>query len=174
MKKYLFLIYFICAFYTPALSQIQIAILEPIAMSNDVKVIEQAIVRGELTKAICREKYYSAFSRIDFDYIVKEQNFQQSGVVDAETRKRLGAMHGVDYLCVVKISKRGSLYYIEANFVDVETGEILGPATIYGELQANNYEPLQEKCTQLANDLLNSNVSYNSKIYKVRQMQTNK
>lgn len=144
--------------------------LEPIALSNDVKTIEQSLVRGELTKAICYEDGYFAFTRGDIDKIMKEQNFQQLGMVDDDTRKRIGALQGVDYVCVMKITKSNQFYYIEASFVDIETGKISSPATIFGELQYSGIGDMKENCEKLAYDLLNGYVSPYSKIYKIRQM----
>ena len=105
MNKFLSLLFVFVSFVSLSAQQKQVAMLEPMVVTGDVKVIEKAMVRGEMIKAICSTSGYVAFSRQDIDQIMNEHNFQQSGLVDDETRKRLGVMQGVDYLCVTKISK---------------------------------------------------------------------
>ena len=132
----------------------QVAILEPIAMTKEVSTMHRSMVRGEMVKAISRQSGYAAFTRTDIDQIMSEQNFQQSGMVDDATRKRIGAMQGVDYVCVTKITKEGNNYYLEANLVDIETGKISNPATQYGELEGESLSNMLATCEKLATELV--------------------
>lgn len=134
MKKVLILLLSALSLMAMA-QQKQVAMLEPVAVAGDVRPIEKSMIRGEMTKAIASQEGYSAFTRVDIDQIMKEHNFQQSGMVDDESRKRIGAMQGVDFVCVTKITKEGNSYYLEATLVNIETGQISSPATQYGELQ---------------------------------------
>ena len=79
------------------------------AVTEGVGIMHRSIVRGEMVKAIGRQEGYAAFSRQDIDQIMNEHNFQASGMVDEETRKRLGAMQGVDYVCITKITLDGNI-----------------------------------------------------------------
>ena len=132
----------------------QVAILEPIAMTKEVSTMHRSMVRGEMVKAISRQSGYAAFTRTDIDQIMSEQNFQQSGMVDDATRKRIGAMQGVDYVCVTKITKEGNNYYLEANLVNIETGKISNPATQYGELEGGSLSNMLAACEKLAAELV--------------------
>ena len=134
--------------------QKQVAMLEPVAVAGDVKPIEKSMIRGEMTKAIASQDGYSAFTRVDIDQIMKEHNFQQSGMVDDETRKRIGAMQGVDFVCVTKITKEAGSYYLEATLVNIETGQISSPATQYGELQNGGFGNMRDVCSNLAIELV--------------------
>ena len=141
----------------------QVAILEPIAITKEVSSMHRSMVRGEMVKAIGRQSGYAAFTRTDIDQIMSEQNFQQSGMVDDATRKRIGAMQGVDYVCVTKITKEGNNYYLEANLVNIETGKIFNPATQYGELEGGSLSNMLAACEKLAAELVGAqSVAYNA------------
>ena len=157
MKKTLFfLVLFSVQIVT---AQIQVAILEPVGVTPEVTLMHRSMVRGEMVKAIGRQNGYVAFNRADIDQIMKEQNFQQSGMVDDATRKRLGAMQGVDCVCITKITKEGNIYYLEANLVDIESGQISNPATQYGELQGGSLANMLAACEKLAAELVGNTVA---------------
>ena len=157
MKKTLFfLVLFSVQIVT---AQIQVAILEPVGVTPEVTLMHRSMVRGEMVKAIGRQNGYVAFNRADIDQIMKEQNFQQSGMVDDATRKRLGAMQGVDCVCITKITKEGNNYYLEANLVDIESGQISNPATQYGELQGGSLANMLTACEKLAAELVGNTVA---------------
>ena len=162
MKK--LLIIFLSTFSLTVVAQDKrVAILNPEAATSEVTTIHRSMIRGEMEKAICRQSGYTAFTRQDIDQIAKELNFQQSGMVDDNTRKLLGGMKGVDYLCVTRITKEGNNYYLEAKFVDVESGTILNPATKYGELTGGSLASMLAACEELAAELVgNKSVSTTS------------
>lgn len=158
MKKLLILL--LSALSLTVFAQKQVAMLEPLVVAGNVKPIEKSMIRGEMTKAIASQNGYSAFSRTDIDQIMAEQNFQQSGLVDDATRKRIGAMQGVDYVCITKITKEGNAYYLEANLLNIESGQISSPATQYGELESNGgFANMRNVCIALACDLTGIPVS---------------
>ena len=162
MRRIIFLLALCGAFACLKGQNIQVAILEPIAMTNEVTTMHVSMVRGEMVKAIGRQNGYAAFNRADIDQIMKEHNFQQSGMVDEATRKRLGAMQGVDCVCVTKITKEGNSYYLEANLVHIETGQISNPASQYGELQDGSLVNMLAACEKLAAELVGAQVMPNS------------
>ena len=173
MKKLLILLLLALSLTTFAQEK-QVAILEPIAITKEVSTMHRSMVRGEMVKAIGRQSGYAAFTRTDIDQIMSEQNFQQSGMVDDATRKRIGAMQGVDYVCVTKITKEGNNYYLEANLVNIETGKISNPATQYGELEGGSLSNMLAACEKLAAELVGkrvqSSISNNSiNSYNVNQ-----
>ena len=164
MKRFLFFILLIVVLPISGFSQDkkQVAILEPVAMTKEVSTMHRSMVRGEMVKAISNQSGYAAFTRTDIDQIMSEQNFQQSGMVDDATRKRIGAMQGVDYVCVTKITKEGNNYYLEANLVNIETGKISNPATQYGELDGGSLSNMLAACEKLAAELVGRKVQYTS------------
>lgn len=167
MKKLLILLLSVLSL-TAFAQQKQVAILEPIAITKEVSTMHRSMVRGEMVKAIGRQIGYAAFTRTDIDQIMTEQNFQQSGMVDDATRKRLGAMQGVDYVCVTKITKEGNNFYLEASLVNIETGKISNPATQYGELEGGSLSNMRAACEKLAAELVGGQEgATTTSIYKV-------
>lgn len=152
MKKLLIIL--LSAISLTGFAQKQVAMLEPLVVAGNVKPIEKSMIRGEMVKAIASQSGYAAFSRTDIDQIMQEHNFQQSGMVDDSTRAKLGAMRGVDFVCIMKITKEENYYYLEANLVNIETGKISNPATQYGELQNGSLGNLFSACKALAGELV--------------------
>ena len=167
MKRFLFFILLIGVLPISGFSQDkkQVAILEPIAMTKEVSTMHRSMVRGEMVKAISNQSGYAAFTRTDIDQIMSEQNFQQSGMVDDATRKRLGAMQGVDYVCITKITREGNSFYLEANLVNIESGQISNPATQYGELDGGSLSNMLVACEKLAAELVGRTVQTTTTIY---------
>ena len=165
------LLFVLCSMLTSVFAQdILVAILDPVGMTGEVTVMHRSMVRGEMVKAISRQRGYAAFTRTDIDQLMMEQNFQQSGMVDDATRKRLGAMQGVDYVCVTKITKEGNNYYLEANIVNIESGQISNPATQYGELQGGSLANMLAACEKLAAELVGAkSISITSSSNNVEQ-----
>ena len=162
MKRILFFIVFIAILPMLIFSQEtqnsakkQVAILEPMAVTEEVGIIHRSMVRGEMVKAIGRQEGYAAFTRQDIDQIMNEHNFQASGMVDDATRKRLGAMQGVDYVCITKITLDGNSFYLEASLVNIETGQISNPASQFGVLSnGSTLGCMVNACEKLAAELV--------------------
>ena len=162
MKRILFFIVFIGILPMLIFSQEtqnsakkQVAILEPMAVTEEVGIMHRSMVRGEMVKAIGRQEGYAAFTRQDIDQIMNEHNFQASGMVDDATRKRLGAMQGVDYVCITKITLDGNSFYLEASLVNIETGQISNPASQYVMLSGGrSLGCLVNACEKLAAELV--------------------
>ena len=83
----------------------KVALLEPLNGDKAVPVkgIEKNMVRGELRKALSNQPGIQAFTRTDIDQLMKEHNFQNSGMVSDAQRKKLGEMASADYICVSKV-----------------------------------------------------------------------
>lgn len=137
----------------------KVALIETLNGDKTVKVkgIELKMVTGELKKAISNQAGYQAFTRTDIDLLMKELNFQNSGMVSDSQRKKVGEMTGADYICVSTLTKSNTEFYIEAYLVNVESGEISNPATKYGILKDNSYANLYMTCQKLANELVGIN-----------------
>lgn len=164
MKRYFLTLLVLVTFVMSLQAQIQVAILEPVKVTGDVTMMQISMVRGEMVKAIGRQSGYAAFTRQDIDKIMMEHNFQASGMVDDATRKRIGALQGVDYVCITKITKEGSSYYLEASLVNIETGQISNPATQYGELVGGSLANMLKSCEVLAMELVGGTPQYSNNV----------
>jgi len=70
--------------------------------SQDIKVVE----RGQITSAL------------------KNLKIEQSGLVDANSAKKLGKMVSADFVLVGSVSDRGDCVVINARMIDTETGQV--------------------------------------------------
>lgn len=153
MKKILTLCLLVLANFVFSQTK-KVAILEPyIGDEINISNMEKAMVRGELRKAIVGVKGYDAVTRSDIDQLMKEQNFQRTGNVRDEDIHRMGQMSGADYLCVSTLNKSLTGYYLEAYFIDVETGHISNPSSQYGEVVNGQMKNLLTICQLLADEL---------------------
>lgn len=154
MRRIIFLLALCGAFACLKGQNIQVAILEPIAMTDEVTTMHVSMVRGELRKAISKVKNYDAISRSDLDYLMEEFNFQQSGFVRKEDVQRMGQMYGADYLCISSINKIDHQFYIEAYFIEVNSGQIINPVSILGYIEDGSMADLFEICQSLVKELI--------------------
>lgn len=155
--KQLFSILFSVVISLTAIAQVQtIALLEPRAGegSEALTPMEKAMVRGELRKAIVNMPGYQAITRADIDQMMKEQDFQRTGMVSDEQIKQMGEMSGADYICVSTLTKSDTEFYIEAYLIHLESGRMSNPASQYGELANGKFANMLPVCEKLAKELL--------------------
>ncbi|MDR0687976.1 MAG: SUMF1/EgtB/PvdO family nonheme iron enzyme [Prevotellaceae bacterium] len=130
----------------------KVAVLEPTEASGNVTTMQKEIIRGALEEAITNMPGYEAFTRTNIDAIVNELNFQQSGMVDEDQRKRIGSMSGAEYICLSKLAVEGDEFYITCSLVEVESGRISHTAN---ELMPNMpRSAILEGCKRLAEKLI--------------------
>lgn len=156
MKK-LFSMFMLALVSLTTVAQVQtIALLEPRAGEGSVSLtpMEKAMVRGELRKAIVNMPGYQAITRADIDQMMKEQNFQRTGMVSDEQIKQMGEMSGADYICVSTLTKSNTEFYIEAYLIHLESGRMSNPASQYGELTNGKFANMLPVCETLAKELL--------------------
>lgn len=158
MKKLILFAFVLLSLSVNSWAQIKIALLEPRVGegSTDVSSMEKAMVRGELRKAIVNHGGYEAFTRADIDQLMKEQDFQRTGMVNETDIKRLGEMSGADYICISTLSKSQAEFYVEAYLINVETGSISNPASQYGELVGGKLANMLLVCQSLAKELISN------------------
>lgn len=126
--------------------------------STEISGMEKAMVRGELRKAIVNISGYEAVTRQDIDQMMKEHDFQRTGLVNSEQIKKLGILSGADFICVATLTKSNTEFYLEAYLINLETGAMSNPASQYGELLNGKIANLFPACQALAKELLSGNV----------------
>lgn len=168
MKQIFPFLLLLCAISIFAQNQ-KIALLEPREgeESSSITGMEKAMVRGELRKAIVKIPGYEAITRADIDQMMKEHDFQRTGMVSDDQIKRLGIMSGADYICVSTLTKSNTEFYLEAYLIHLESGTMSHPASQYGELVDGKLANLFPACQSLAKELLTGKmVSNNAPIIK--------
>lgn len=136
-----------------------IALLEPRVGSGSTEVngVEKAMLRGELRKAIAAFEDFEAITRTDIDRMMEEFDFQNSGLVNDEQRKRIGQMSGADYICVSTLTKSHEEFYLETYLIDMTSGKIINPASQYGIIENGRLTNLLSVCQTLSKELLGKN-----------------
>lgn len=129
----------------------KIAVMQPIKKSEEIKDMVSDMVRGELTKALTKKDGYRAFSRNDLDKVVEEFRFQESGMAGENERRKMGKMVGADYVCISKISTDGKAYYIQAQLINIESGEISNNGT---DLARGDMQSINIACKNVAAQLI--------------------
>ena len=123
MKKYLFS--FIVLLFSSASSQLTVAVLdfEGIGVSEN----EARALSGRFGNEfmILSKGVYTLVERNRMGQILKEQGFQNTGIVSSEDAVKLGEALGADYIVTGSISKVGALFSINARLLKVESGEII-------------------------------------------------
>jgi hypothetical protein len=136
----------------------KVAMLEPLVKGGAVTKIEKEIILAALETAITGTPGYKAFTRVDVNQITKEVSFQQSGMVNAAQRKRIGQLSGASLICISQLTA-GENIHIKSSLVDVETGEIVNVAN---QLMKKDETALFEGCQTLAAAMLGVESSGNS------------
>ena len=100
-----------------------------IPFSTDYKnTLVENYITDALTESLFNTGSVKIFERENLDAILKEQEFQASGLVNEETAKSIGMLAGVDFVCYGTLKDTGDAFTVNARVIDVETGEICAMA----------------------------------------------
>ncbi len=92
---------------------------------QNVSAMDARVITGFLRTAFVNAKKYRIVDRNNMERILEEQQFQMSGCTTSECAVKLGKLLNVKQLIIGSISNLMNIFYISANVVDVETGEII-------------------------------------------------
>ncbi len=135
----------------------KVALLEPMAMSKNVTTMEKEIIRAALEEAITSVEGYEAFTRTDIDAIMSEMKFQQSGMVDDEQIKRMGALSGADLICLTQVTLEEGDFFVKCSLIEVESGKIVRTANQL--MKSTPRTEMQLGCIQLSQKLMTGTVT---------------
>ena len=153
MKRILTISFLLICFFILVDAQVKkVAVLEPIVEDGEISAIYKSVLRSKLMNSISDEAVnYEAFTRSDVDAIMREQHFQNSGIVNDETRIRLGNLGGVDYICISKLAEGSGYINIDIMLVDVQSGKV---ESVANKLISNNLKELEEAALELGKKLV--------------------
>ena len=132
MKRAVFAILFAAMAAVAAWSQPKIAVLDALIPQNmdpsvivptTEKIIERLVVSGRFT----------VLDRANIESVLKEREFQVSGMVSDQDVVTAGKYLGADFVVVAKISKVGDTYFITAKMIAIKTGVIANQTSAQGE-----------------------------------------
>jgi len=119
------------------------------------------IFREVLIEKLAKSNRYKPVERDLIDQVLKENEYQQTGLVDDTKIKEIGKQLGADYVCISTINKLGDNYFLSAKLVDILTTLIEKQENILTE---NGDKDLYEKMEQVAGKLLQSKEAINRAI----------
>ena len=151
MKQYLkFLILFIG---TSLSAQKTVAVLdfEGIGISeNEAKALSGRFGSEFMTLS---KGVYTLVERNRMGQVLKEQGFQNTGVVSSENAVKMGEALGAEYIVTGSISKVGTLFSINARLLNVQSAEIIKSISHdhMGDIMDLMTKEIKESATKLLN-----------------------
>ena len=104
----------------------------------DVNKGVNKVLGDQLVSAFAKSGEYIAIERTAnfLAELGKEQDYQRTGAVDDSELSRLGKQFGVQFVCVVEVSKVFDQKYVSARLIDVEKAEVASTASEYSLLDS--------------------------------------
>lgn len=103
----------------PKVAVLDAVVAEGISKSVVVPITDK--IAEEIVKAL----RYSVLDRANIEQVLKEKEFQVSGMVPDSEIKQAGKYLGADYVVVVRVSLIENTYFISAKMIDVESGAVV-------------------------------------------------
>ena len=145
-----------------AIAQKKSVALLPIIYNESAHIsnFEKAALSGALRSSLASIDKYELLTRTDFSSILEEYDFQSTGFVDDQQRSEIGGMHGADYICISKLTKENTCYYIESSLVDVVSGHIVSCASIFKQVNVSSSIDIWD---QIMRDLVTDLMRYDTR-----------
>jgi hypothetical protein len=122
MKSFLLLIVFLFCLVPLSAQKKKVAVFESFGTSitDDMK---QAVV-DVIQEGIFNSQQYTVLERTQIAGVMKEFEFQNTGVVDDEQLLKMGKAAGADYTCFASITAFGSNFQIACKLIEAESAEL--------------------------------------------------
>ncbi len=152
MKRIIIIFSFVVsALCTFALDTKKVAILEVVDKENKLSYHQKLMLRSSLAEEVNKAAGFEAYDRSNIDAIMKEHDFQRTGLVSQDQVRLLGEMAGAAYILVIEgaVSSIGNLF-VSTTILDVETGQMTVSAS---ENMETTESGLRKGCSSLARKL---------------------
>jgi hypothetical protein len=132
MKKALFTLLFAMTALVIAWAQPKVAVLDAIIPQNmDPSVISPAT--DKIIEKLVQSNRFTVLDRANIENVLKEREFQVSGMVSDQDAVTAGKYLGADFIVVSKISKVGDTNFISGKMINVKSGVIVSTTSAQGE-----------------------------------------
>ena len=161
MKK-LLLFAFLLTFAAIINAQVakKVAVWETKCGDNSIKPFHVTMVRGGIETAVGNTPGYEVFDRSAFDIILKEHNFERSGVMSDAEINEMGKLAGVKYVVVPEAYIEGNEFYVIVKMLDVETGKV---ALVDNDFCSASGQDIHNTCKELGDRLFSDKSSTTKK-----------
>lgn len=119
----------------------KVAVFDPVDKSESGMA---EVFREVLSTDLSKNKDYVPVERKMIKSVIKESEYQASGMVDENTASKLGKQMGADYVCVSLMKKIGNGYFLTAKLVDVNTALVSIQERIMAKSQSELYKKMEE------------------------------
>ncbi len=89
-----------------------------------ISISEARIITGFLQEAMFKTKKYELIERTQVEQILKEFEYQQSGICDIKCAVNIGKQLAANKVLIGTVGKLGTLYTIQVKILDIELGKI--------------------------------------------------
>ena len=139
-------------------SQETIAVVE--FEGKGISQVEASALTDELEIHITNFGGYTVVERGRMEEILKEQGLQQTGCISSECAVEIGKLLGTKFIILGSISKVGRTFSVNAKIVDVQTGQIVIPASykFRGEIDDLLISGMAEVASQLIGKDVSSDI----------------
>jgi hypothetical protein len=117
---------------------------------NNVSAGDAAVVSDFVRSAFVKSGVYTVVDKANMERILAEQAFQQTGCTDSDCAVKLGKLLNVGKMVVGNYSMAGSVRFLTASLVAVETGEIERTGKVKGFEPGNIDEAAEDLARQLS------------------------
>jgi hypothetical protein len=115
-----------------ALAQPKIAVLDALIPQNmDPSIISPAT--DKIIEKLVQSNRFIVLDRANIDSVLKEREFQVSGMVSDQDAVTAGKYLGADFIVVSKISRVGDTNFISGKMINVKTGVIVSTTSAQGD-----------------------------------------
>lgn len=132
----------------------KVAILEVVDRENKLTYSQKLVLRSNMAQAISNTPGFEAYDRSDIDAIMREQDFQRTGMVNEAEIRKLGEITGVSLILVTEaVIMETNKLFVSAKILNVETSKVdLSNNVIMG----NTIEDMQQGCKALTKKMFTS------------------
>ena len=126
MKKLYILL---CLVFVPLFSDAQgtkkVAILEVVDKEGMLTYSQKVLLKNTIARAIANTEGYEAYDRTEIDAIMREHDFQRSGLVSTSEIRKLDEMKGVSLILVTEGVLIGNeKLFVSAKVINIETERV--------------------------------------------------
>jgi hypothetical protein len=116
-------------------TQVPQSIDQSVVIPTTEKIIERLVVSGR----------YTVLDRANIESVLKEREFQLSGMVSDQDVVTAGKYLGADFVVVAKVQKVSDTYFITAKMIAIKTGVIANQTSAQGEGKLSTLISLAEQ-----------------------------
>lgn len=110
----------------------QVAVLDAV-IEEDMDPGVSVAVADKISEALVNSGKYTVLDRANAELVLREKEFQLSGLVRTEEIRRAGEYLGADLVVAARAARIGDTYFVSARMIDVKTGAITAQASVERE-----------------------------------------